>query len=206
MGAKFMRDYFYANMFIEQMRKFLKITDQQLDVFYEFPNVIINPLSLDAMNQPPSIIIHNIECLDEILKRYWDTIQNTNIRSTIINESHQLKYYLTNIWRNATNDDYEHPENFFTRMTSFIEDETFHEFDNGKLLDNFIDDDIFVCRKQAKRCFETPYELSFSILSKEKIDILSCLFFVMELHKMKLVGKRLGCMQFKMREIEFLLI
>ena len=53
------------------------------------------------------------------------------------------------------------------RMTSFIEDRTFQEFDDEVLAGSFIEDNIFIMRKQAKRGFETPYELSFSVLTKD---------------------------------------
>lgn len=163
-----MKEYFYANLFIEQMRKFLKVGEKQLDVFYDFPRVIINPVVFEPMDHPQSIMIHDVELLDKTLKKYWDIVQNTDILFTRINESHQLKYYLTNIWRNATNDDYEHPVEFFNRMISFIKDATFEDLDNGKLLGSFLNDDILVKRKQAKRCFETPYELSFVVRSTGK--------------------------------------
>lgn len=162
-----MNEFFYANLFIKQMQKFLKVEGRVAEVWYDYPKVVINPLLFEGMNEAPSIMIHDIEYFDKILDEYWSVIQKIDIDFTKMNENHQLKYYLSNIWRNATNYDYNHPEEFFMRMTSFIEDRTFQEFDDEVLAGSFIEDNIFIMRKQAKRGFETPYELSFSVLTKD---------------------------------------
>lgn len=162
-----MDEFFYADLFIKQMQKFLKVKDRVAEVWYDYPRVVINPLSMEVMNEAPSIMIHDIACLDEILDEYWSVVQKVDIDFTKVNQYHQLKYFLSNVWRNATNYDYNHPEEFFMRMTSFIEDKTFQEFDGSILAGNFMNDNIFITRKQARRGFETPYELSFSILTKD---------------------------------------
>lgn len=74
----------------------------------------------------PNLVINNVDVFEKVLERYLDAIRNTNIKSTKIDQRHNEKYFLFNIWKNATMSDYLNPEKFINRYTNFILDDTFH--------------------------------------------------------------------------------
>ena len=111
----------------------------------------------------PDIWIQNVDTMEKTLEEYIETIRTTDIRSTQMDARHNEKYFIYNIWKNATWYDFQNPEKFIQRYTNFIKDETFSEYDQKTKIGEMDGNEIYVERLQDEYGFETPYVLQYSI-------------------------------------------
>lgn len=153
-----MEKHILSQAFINQLKK--RISHKEQGIIQDNHKIIIHPISNETnFIASPCVQINNLDLLEKNLKEYWYAINTTNIKFTQTDERHQMKYYFTNIWKNATNSDYTNPENFIKRITSFIQDNTFQELENDKLLGYLDNYAIYIKRKEADLGYETPYEI-----------------------------------------------
>lgn len=105
----------------------------------------------------PMIQIRNPDALEKILEEYLQTVKNINIKYTHYDSTHQDKYFLYNIWKNATQSDCIFPEQFVRRYINFIKDTTFSEYDELTTLGKIDKNILMIKRQQDLIGFETPY-------------------------------------------------
>lgn len=112
----------------------------------------------------PNLVINDIDVFEKVLIRYLKTIKKSQIKSTEMDERHNEKYFLFNVWKNATMYDFQNPEKFINRYTNFILDNTFSRFDVLKPLGYCEGNILMAQREEDDYGFETPYimHLSFS--------------------------------------------
>jgi len=110
----------------------------------------------------PIFTISDSNKLEEALQEYLQTVKNIDIKSTKIDDRHNEKYFLLNVWKNATNYDFQNPERFIRRYTNFIRDNTFSQYDELTFLGKYDNSEmLMVQRKQDCYGFETPYFMHF---------------------------------------------
>lgn len=117
----------------------------------------------------PEIIINDIDVFERNLKKYLDAIKYTDIKSTTLDDRHTDRYFLFNIWKNATASDFQNPEKFILRYTNFIKDQTFSEFDELTPIGNFAGNMVMAQRCQDDYGFETPYIMHLSLTDGKHI-------------------------------------
>lgn len=117
----------------------------------------------------PEFVINNVDVFEETLRRYLDTIRETHIKSTKMDDRHNERYFIFNIWKNATNSDFQNPEKFIARYTNFIKDDTFSQFDRLTTLGMYENSMLMVQREQDEYGFETPYIMHLSLTNGKYI-------------------------------------
>lgn len=130
--------------------------------------IIINPIKSDEVDTMPQVTINNPEVLNSLLEQYLISIKESDLPFCEWNERIGEKYYLSNVWNNATNYDFDNPERFIKRYTDFILDDTFSCFDEIKCIGSFgliggVESYVYIRRDKCPRGYETPFELSFFI-------------------------------------------
>lgn len=117
----------------------------------------------------PNFVINDSDAFEKILEKYLNAVRNTNIKSTKMDERHNEKYFLFNVWKNATNSDFQKPEKFINRYTNFILDDTFSQYDDLTPLGHYEDNILMVRREQDDYGFETPYIMHLSLTDGKHI-------------------------------------
>ncbi len=117
----------------------------------------------------PAINIKDVDVFERNLKKYLEAIKYTDIKSTVIDDRHTERYFLFNIWKNATVSDFQNPEKFILRYTNFIKDQTFSEFDELTSIGNFAGSMVMAQRCQDDYGFETPYIMHLSLTDGKHI-------------------------------------
>ncbi len=117
----------------------------------------------------PEITIRDVDVFERNLKKYLEAIKYTDIKSTKIDDRHKERYFLFNIWKNATVSDFQNPEKFILRYTNFIKDQTFSEFDDLTPIGNFAGSMVMAQRCQDDYGFETPYIMHLSLTDGKHI-------------------------------------
>lgn len=117
----------------------------------------------------PIFTINDANRLEEALQEYLQTVKEVDIKSTKMNDDHKEKYFLLNVWKNATNYDFQNPESFIRRYTDFIRDNTFSQYDALTFLGKYDNHMLMVQRKQDDYGFETPYVMHFSLTNGKDI-------------------------------------
>ena len=111
----------------------------------------------------PRLTIRNIDSFELALREYLDVIKNKKIKSTKFDERHNEKYFLFNIFKNATMEDFYNPEGFIKRYTNFIQDQTFQEYSQLTILGEYENNYIFTERIEDDYGFETPFVMKLSM-------------------------------------------
>lgn len=117
----------------------------------------------------PIFTIGNSNRLEEDLQEYLRAVRDVDIKSTKIDDRHKEKYFLLNVWKNATNYDFQNPERFIRRYTDFIRDNTFSQYDELTFLGKYDNNMLMVQRKQDSYGFETPYIMHFSLTNGKDV-------------------------------------
>ena len=117
----------------------------------------------------PEFVINNVDVFEETLRKYLDTIKATHIKSTRMDDRHNERYFIFNIWKNATSSDFQNPEKFIARYTNFIKDDTFSQFDRLMTLGMYENSMLMVQREEDDYGFETPYIMHLSLTNGKYI-------------------------------------
>lgn len=117
----------------------------------------------------PIFTINDSDRLEEALQEYLRAVREVDIKYTKMNDDHREKYFLLNVWKNATNYDFQNPESFISRYTDFIRDNTFSQYDELTFLGKYDNNMLMVQRKQDRSGFETPYIMHFSLTNGKDI-------------------------------------
>ena len=115
----------------------------------------------------PRLTIRNIDSFELALREYLDVIKNKKIKSTKFDERHNEKYFLFNIFKNATMEDFDNPEGFIKRYTNFIQDQTLMDIYNFP----WIRYGIAMNEKGEKEAFIYALQVKEDIASKEYRDM-----------------------------------
>ena len=129
--------------------------------------VIITPKT--RVDYIPKFIINDVDVMERNLKKYLDAVKFTDIRSTKMDERHNDRYFMFNVWKNATWSDFRNPEKFILRYAGFIQDQTFSEFDDLTPIGKFDGSMIMAQRYQDDYGFETPYVLHLSLTNGKAV-------------------------------------
>ena len=153
----------------ESKNQNLKMTaeERKAEVIRKGNKVLIIPKS--NTEYTPNFVINNIELFENVLIKYLEAIKTTNIKSTKMDERHNEKYFLFNIWKNATCYDYLNPEEFISRYTNFILDNTFEQYNQLTPLGFCENQLLMVKRNEDDYAFETPYIMHFSFTNGKNI-------------------------------------
>lgn len=117
----------------------------------------------------PLIEIRNPATLEKVLENYLQTVKSKKIKYTKMDECHKDKYFLFNIWKNATHSDCVSPEQFVNRYINFINDNTFSEYDELKPIGKCGKNILMIKRLEDEQGFETPYILHLSFTDETYI-------------------------------------
>ena len=117
----------------------------------------------------PCFIINNIDSFEDSLEEYLKAVKNADIKCTRMDKRHSGKYFLFNVWKNATIRDFLEPEDFIRRYTDFILDDTFSKYDKETSLGQFEGNSVLVQRKQDDYGFETPYIMHIALKKDNSI-------------------------------------
>lgn len=117
----------------------------------------------------PIFTIDDSDRFEEALKQYLQAVEETNIKSTQMNARHNERYFIFNIWKNATNYDFQNPVDFIKRYTDFIKDDTFSQYDDLTVLGKYENNMLMVKREEDDYGFETPYIMHFSLTNGKYI-------------------------------------
>lgn len=117
----------------------------------------------------PQFIINDVDVFEKNLKRYLDAVRFTDIKSTQMDNRHSERYFLFNVWKNATWSDFQNPEKFILRYAGFIKDQTFSEFDELTPIGKFGGSMVMAQRYQDDYGFETPYVMHLSLTNGKYI-------------------------------------
>lgn len=117
----------------------------------------------------PNFIINDVDVFERNLRKYLEAVRFTDIRSTKIDERHNERYFMFNVWKNATLSDFSNPEKFILRYSNFIKDCTFSEFDDLTPIGRYGGSMLMVQRYQDDHGFETPYVMHLSLTNGKDI-------------------------------------
>lgn len=129
--------------------------------------VIITPRSHE--DYIPQFTINDVDVFEKNLRRYLDAVRFTDIKSTRMDERHNERYFMFNVWKNATWSDFQNPEKFILRYAGFIKDQTFSEFDDLTPIGKFGGSMVMAQRYQDDYGFETPYVMHLSLTNGKYI-------------------------------------
>lgn len=106
----------------------------------------------------PRIVVNDLVRLKEALDNYISAVSDTDIKSTKMDEKHDVPYFLFCLIKNLSNYDYNNFEEYIERYTEFIRDKTFSEY-NQKTKIGMLDErnSILVRRTEEYYGSETPY-------------------------------------------------
>jgi hypothetical protein len=155
---------FYAQILVSKLKKFPKLNEQT----FENGKILLSPID---DNKGPSIKIDNVSKLDEAIKNYWYAINNNPTKFSVLDQRHELKYYIINVWKNATNSDYDNPIGLYERYTDFLNDKTFSEYINNPIEIGKINGySYYFSVRENLHGFETPYEFVFFVVDSNNIE------------------------------------
>ena len=60
----------------------------------------------------PQFTINDVDVMEANLRKYLEAVKFTDIKSTKLDERHNEKYFIFNVWKNATWSDFRNPEKF----------------------------------------------------------------------------------------------
>lgn len=151
----------------EALQRDVKPEDRKAEVTRIGKKVIITP----KRNQEyiPEFVINDIDVFEEVLRKYLDTVRDINIKSTQMDDRHNEKYFIFNVWKNATMSDFKNPEKYISRYTNFIKDDTFSQFDTLTNIGMYGSNMLMVQREQDEYGFETPYIMHLSLTNGKYI-------------------------------------
>lgn len=115
----------------------------------------------------PKITINDLIRFKNALDNYISVIQSSNLKSTKMDEKHDITYFLFCLIKNLSNYDYNNFEQFIERYTEFHEDNTFSEYDKKTKI-GMLDEEnsIMVKRTQEYYGFETPFIMKTFVNNK----------------------------------------
>lgn len=134
---------------------------------------------LDGNYLIPTLNIHNKDVFNKLLTEYLNLSKEKydlsyyidEIKDSGISNYEQVinKLVLTNVWANATYDDFNEPEDFIRKQISFLKDETFSEYDSKTIVgySDVLGGFIEVERINESLVNETPYSLKISVREPE---------------------------------------
>lgn len=155
----------YADLLILQMKN-----KRQLKEILYGNKIILKPRNENEYLDQ-SVIIGDKHLLNQSIEAYWLAIQQSNSQFSKIDDRHQLKYFITNIWKNAVNQDCQEPSYLYSRFTDFLNNKFFLDIYNTPLkLGTIQNQSLYVVYKDTERGFETPYELSFFITNNNDVE------------------------------------
>lgn len=152
---------------IEANEKNMTLEERKAEVIREGKKVTIIPKS--NVEYTPNFVINDIEVFEAVLRRYLEAVRRANIKSTKMNERHNEKYFMLNIWKNATYYDLQNPEKFIKRYTNFILDDTFKQYDILSPLGHCNGNILMAEREEDEYGFETPYIMHLSFTDGKHI-------------------------------------
>lgn len=117
----------------------------------------------------PELTINDVDVFEKNLRTYLDAVRFTDIKSTKMDERHNDRYFMFNVWKNATWSDFQNPEKFILRYAGFIKDQTFSEFDDLTPIGKFGGSMVMAQRYQDDYGFETPYVMHLSLTNGKYI-------------------------------------
>ena len=166
---------------ISKEEKNIKPEDRKATVRREGKKITIIPKS--NVEYTPNLVINDADVFEKVLERYLDVIKNTDIKSTKIDQRHTERYFLFNVWKNATMSDYLHPEKFINRYTNFIKDDTFQQYDELTPLGYYEGNILLAEREEDDYGFETPYIMHLSFTDGKYIYNLPWIRYGISLNK-----------------------
>lgn len=144
-------------------------------------SIIIKPKTNDA-TYVIDFKINDIDIFEQNMRYYLNTVKSNKIKSTSIDKKHSELYFMFELWKNATFQDFSNPEKFILRYAQFIRDTTFSEFDKITSLGNYNGSYLTIQRCQADYGFETPYILNLA-LTADKNYYLPCIRYGISYNK-----------------------
>lgn len=133
----------------------IPLEERKAEVIRDEESIKIIPKS--HPDNMPIVEIRDPYTLEKTLERYLQTVRTKEIKYTMMDKNHQEKYFLFNIWKNATISDCVLPEQFVNRYINFINDTTFLEYDKLTSLGKYDENMLLIKRMQDREGFETPY-------------------------------------------------
>ena len=175
----------YIKNYSETFRSNIEKYEYSSLLFDEFPSVFSNDLNrvlisnngksyrIDFIakddDDMPSLYINDIENLDKILKRFTDTVLNSNSKFkdgvfAFIDEKEGIKNLLHWTMLNMSEFDTCDLEYYFSKYTTFFEDRTFDEYKEGpKKIGEIFNDELYLYFRKAELAYETPFYMSFML-------------------------------------------
>lgn len=106
----------------------------------------------------PRIVVNDLVRFKDALDNYIGAVLDTNIKSTKMDEKHDVPYFLFCLIKNLSNYDYNNFEEYIEKYTEFIRDKTFSEY-NEKTKIGMLDETNSILVRRAEEYYgaETPY-------------------------------------------------
>lgn len=142
-------------------------------------NKLYKAKEMDGDYLVPTLNIHNKDVFNKLLTEYLNLSKEKydlsyyieEIKDCGISNYEQVinKLVLTNVWANATYDDFNEPEEFLSRQIGFLKDETFSECESPTIIgfSDILGGYIEVEKINEILVNETPYSLKISIIEPE---------------------------------------
>ena len=130
-------------------------------------------IKIDEHDTLPTIEIKNLSSFSEALINYVNEANKKNILWTTppddITNADYLKYYLSLIWGNLTDEDAKAPIRYLEKYINFIKDQSFSEYDEKTeigIIKNLENSTLEIKRVPQPGHFETPYIMEVRLTKK----------------------------------------
>lgn len=117
----------------------------------------------------PNMNVKNLMEFEEVLQEYYNAVKKSDIKMFKETPKHNMDYFLFKSVSTVTSSDCEDIAQYITRLTQFIKDDTFSEYDHCKINVGSICGgkySILVERQGEYNFLETPYMMKFYVCNR----------------------------------------
>lgn len=165
----------YTSILFEEVRKLLS-EDPARVLISNHENSYRIDFASNKEDDMPSLFINDIDNMEEILKKYIDTVENSDSffrkpLDVMFDKNDAIGEILRWTLINANGMDACDLEYFFSKYQSFFEKNEL-DFYKGlpKKIGRILNDNLFLMNKKAELAYETPFYLSF-MLEKNRVEL-----------------------------------
>lgn len=181
-GDKFVQDIeskYFVSIFIDAMKKIYSDDFTGTFISHKSKRYIIGKDNKNNEEPMPSIVINDIEQLNNTLQELIECYRNSNHNYGILLNTYDEQYGISEFFKwiikNATTQDLNDINKYFRKYISYIQDETFSEYSKPTYLGEFNNDELYMKIGSSDVAFETPY--FFMLIQKNNGLRLPCVRF-----------------------------
>lgn len=177
----------YVSMLLDVLKRvFGKYYDGKLGNYHDFPNgkenteavichqgksfVITKEVRPNVFTLP-SIFINNVDRVEESLRKFVESVRNSDTNYNIFNnygyicysDEDKIKILFEGILLNATTFDLSNIDLFFGKYRHFVEDKVLGSIEGVNYLGDAFNDELYCKVRKSDIEYETPYYLSFML-------------------------------------------